>query len=67
MTSTGPAPSAGLVAVTFVSLLIVYDVAGTEPNFTAEAPVKPEPVMMTVVPPAVDPESGVMEAITGPD
>ncbi len=49
-----PAP-AGEVAVMEVALLTVKLVAAVAPNFTALAPVKLVPVMVTTVPPAVGP------------
>jgi hypothetical protein len=64
--STEPAASAGLVAVIWIPLLTVNEVAATDPNFTLEAPVKPDPVMVTAVPPPVPPEFGEREVTTGP-
>ncbi len=37
----------------------------TEPNMTALAPVKPEPVMVTVAPPAGRPPAGLTAVTTG--
>ena len=54
-TSTVPAASGGEVAVIEVSELTVKDAAGTPPNVTAKAPVKPLPLIVTEVPPAVVP------------
>ena len=48
-TSTTPVP-AGTTAVISVSLTTVKLVAGVAPNSTAVAPVKHEPVIVTVVP-----------------
>ena len=42
-----------------VALLTVKGVAVVVPNFTAVAPVKLVPVMVTAVPPAVGPELGL--------
>ena len=53
--STAPALPAGEVAVICVALLTVNEVAAVTPNFTAVAPVKLVPVMVTEVPPAVVP------------
>src|SRR5439155_27006024 len=52
VTSTVPAAPAGAVAVICVALLTVKAVAAVVPNFTADAPVNPVPVMTTDVPPA---------------
>ena len=51
---TVPVP-AGDVAVICVALLTVKLVALALPNFTAVAPVKFVPVIVTIVPPAADP------------
>jgi hypothetical protein len=64
--STVPAGSGGLVAVIELSELTVKMVAPTVPNFRAVAPMKPVPVMATVVPPDVAPEAGETLATTGP-
>ena len=64
-TVTAPAVPAGVVAVIWVELLTVKLVAFVLPNFTALAPRKLEPVMMTLVPPAVGPELGDTEVIPG--
>ena len=53
--STVPAELAGLVAVIEVALFTVYEVAAVLPNFTAVAPVKLVPVIVTEVPPATGP------------
>ena len=62
--STVPLP-AGLVAVIWVSLTTVKLLAGVCPNDTLLAPVKPVPVIVTVVPPVVYPLVGVMLVIVG--
>jgi len=41
------------------------EVALVEPNLTAETDVKPVPVMVTVVPPAVGPALGLMAVTVG--
>ena len=64
VTSTMPVP-AGAVAVTWVSEMTVTLVAGLGPKLTAVAPVKPEPVMVTTVPPAAGPEVGLMPVNAG--
>jgi hypothetical protein len=65
VTSTVPAASAGLTAVICESETKVKLVAAGAPNLTAVAPVNPHPVMVTVVPPAVDPEAGITEFTVG--
>ncbi len=65
VTSTVPADSAGDTPVMEVSPFTVKLVAGTEPNMTELAPVKPAPVIATDVPPAVDPDAGLMAMIMG--
>jgi hypothetical protein len=52
-----PVP-AGDVAVIEVALLTVNELAAVLPNFTAVAPVKLVPVMVTLVPPPVGPVLG---------
>ena len=44
--------------MTWVSLTTVTEVAATPPTETDVVPMKPEPVMVMVVPPAVSPEFG---------
>ena len=46
-------------------LLVMVKAAVVEPNLTPVAPVKPVPVMVTVVPPAVVPEVGLMPVTVG--
>ena len=53
-----PAAWAGETAVIWVSETTVKLVAATVPKSTLVAPVKPVPVMVTVVPPVVGPEVG---------
>ena len=65
VTSTVAAPSAGEVAVMDPALLTVKLVAATVPNFTALAPVKLVPEMVTEVPPAVDPVVGLTPVTVG--
>ena len=64
VTSTVPLPG-GEVAVMVLELLTVKLVAAVLPNFTAVAPVKPEPVMVADVPPAEGPEVGLTEETVG--
>ncbi len=66
VTSTVPLP-AGLVAVIWVSLLTVKPLAAVGPNETPVAPMKPEPVIVTLVPPAAGPLVGLMPDTVGPD
>ena len=63
--STVPAASAGDVAVIWVSEFIVKLVAAVLPKLTAVTSVKPEPVMVTDVPPAVVPAVGLTEVMIG--
>ena len=64
VTSTVPEP-AGAVAVIVVSLLTLNNVAGMAPKFTADAPVKFVPVIVTDVPPAVEPDGGLRPVTVG--
>src|SRR6516162_9703639 len=64
VTFTVPVP-AGLSAVIEVSLTTVTFVAATVPKSTAVAPVKPVPVIVTVVPPAGGPLVGLMAVTVG--
>ncbi len=64
VTSTVPVP-AGLSAVIVVSLTTVTFVAGVVPKSTAVAPVKPVPVIVTSVPPAVGPVVGLKPVTVG--
>lgn len=62
--STVPLP-VGAVAVISVSETTVKLVAAVVPNSTAVAPVKPVPVIVTVVPPATGPLFGLMLVTIG--
>jgi hypothetical protein len=64
VTSTIPEP-AGLVAVIEVALFTVYEVAAVLPKVTAVAPVKPVPVIVTELPPRVEPAAGEMPVTAG--
>jgi hypothetical protein len=64
VTAVAPAP-AGEVAVTVLSELTVKAVAAVVPKNTSRVLIKPDPVIVTIVPPAVGPEVGVIEVITG--
>src|ERR1700676_3839593 len=57
-TSTVAAASAGEMMVMDVAELTTRPVPAVVPNFTTVAPVKPVPVTVTLVPPAVDPVLG---------
>ena len=58
-----PTEPAGETAVIWVADTTVKLVAATVAKATAVAPVKPVPVMVTVVPPATGPEAG-LRAVT---
>ena len=64
VTLTVPVP-AGLTAVIDVALFTVKLVAGVEPKSTAVAPVRFVPVMVTVVPPLVEPVAGLTADTVG--
>ena len=59
------AGAAGLVAVIEVEELTVMAVPALAPNETVELAVKPVPVMVTTVPPASGPVSGLMAVTVG--
>jgi hypothetical protein len=63
--STVPADSAGATAVICVALSTVKLDASVEPNFTAVAFVKPVPVIVTELPPAVGPDDGLTFVTVG--
>ncbi|GAA1041070.1 hypothetical protein GCM10009566_35000 [Streptomyces murinus] len=65
VTGTEPALPAGVTAVIWVADETEYDDALREPKRTAVAPVRPVPVMTTVVPPDTGPCAGAMELTTG--
>ena len=62
--STVPLP-AGEVAVIEVALTTENEAAGDVPNFTAVAPVRLVPEMVTLVPPAIGPELGLVPLTVG--
>lgn len=64
MRSTVPVP-AGVVAVTWVALLTVNELAAVPPKFTADAPLRLVPVTVTDVPPAVGPLEGLTDVTVG--
>jgi hypothetical protein len=53
------------VAVTFVGDVTVTPVAADPPNVMLVVPVRWVPVMVTLVPPVVDPEVGVTDVTVG--
>lgn len=65
VTSTVAGAWAGVVAVIWVSLTTVNEVAAVVPNFTEVTPVKPVPVIVTEVPPVLGPEVGLRPPTTG--
>ena len=65
VTSALPAAWAGAVAVIDVALATVTFVAETPPNFTVALLRKFAPLIVTTVPPAVLPDTGVMPLIVG--
>ena len=64
VTSTVPLP-AGSTAVICVPETTAKLLAAVEPNFTPLAAVKLVPVIVTVVPPAVGPEVGLIDVTVG--
>lgn len=65
ITLTAPAAWAGVAAVIEMPLTRVTAVAGVPPKLTVAPVRKPDPAMVTLVPPAVVPETGDIEAIVG--
>ncbi len=65
MTSTRPAACAGATAVAEVADTGVNDVAAVVPNDTAVRPVRFVPVIVTEVPPAVEPVVGDSDVTVG--
>ena len=63
--STVPALSAGAVAVMLVALVTVKLGAFVVPKLTAVALVKPVPVIVTLVPPALGPDAGLTPVTVG--
>ena len=55
----------GETAVTCVGDTTVNEVASDAPNLTAVAPVRPVPLIVTVVPPATGPVFGEIEVMAG--
>ena len=64
-TSRAPAVPAGVTTVIEVALVLTIDVPAVPPNVTEDVPVKLVPVIVTVVPPAIGPDDGVIDVIVG--
>jgi hypothetical protein len=64
-TFLAPAVPAGVVKLIDVSLMFTRSVAATPPTVTTVVPVRLVPVKVTVVPPAVVPETGLMAVTVG--
>ena len=65
ITLTAPAAWAGDVALIEMLLTKVTAVAGVPPKLTVAPVRKPDPAMVTIVPPAVVPDNGESEVIVG--
>jgi hypothetical protein len=66
VTSTAPGVTvAGELAVIDVGEFTVTPVAEAVPNFTVEPVMNPVPVIVTDVPPAVEPDVGVIDVTVG--
>ena len=65
VTFTTPAAPAGAVAVSCVAEFTVKPMAFVAPKCTAVAPVNPVPVIVTLVPPDVEPELGLSALTVG--
>ena len=65
VTSTVPTLPAGEVAVIEVEETTVTPVAAVAPNFTLAPLAKPVPVIVTLVPPAVEPLVGLTPVTVG--
>ncbi len=60
-----PVVRAGVIQVIEVLLTMLREVADNPPNVTDVAPIKFVPVMVTLVPPTLDTEDGVMLLMLG--
>jgi hypothetical protein len=58
-------PPAGETAVKVVASVTVTEVAGVDPNSTVDPEVNPDPVTVTVVPPAARPSEGLIPETVG--
>ena len=65
--STVPVDPAGDVAVICESLTTVKEGEALVPKSTAVAPLKPDPLRVTIVPPEVGPDVGEIEVTDGAD
>ena len=65
VTATAPAVPAGELTLIDVEELTTRLVAARVPNFTTEEPVKPVPVRVTAVAPAVGPAAGLTRLTVG--
>jgi hypothetical protein len=65
VTFTDPDDPAGDTAVKVVDEATLNDTAAIEPNLTAVTPLKPLPVTVTEVPPAIEPVFGLTEETVG--
>src|SRR5579872_5277044 len=65
MSKVVPAVPVGATATIEVSETSVKSVAAVGPNSTFVAPVKPVPVIVTVLPPSVGPEEGLTDVTAG--
>ena len=66
-TLVAPTVPAGVTAVMLVEETTTTLVAATPPTVTLVAPVKSQPVIVIGVPPAVEPDIGVIDVIVGCD
>lgn len=64
-TSRAPAVLDGVTTVTEVALTLTIEVPAAPPNVTADVPVKLVPVIVTEVPPLVEPDEGATVVIVG--
>ncbi len=62
---TAPVLRVGVIQVIVVLFTTLREVADNPPNVTNVAPVKDVPVIVTLVPPVVLPNNGVMPVIFG--
>jgi hypothetical protein len=65
VTTTVAALSAGSTAVMEVAEFTVTAVAAVDPNLTVDPLTNPVPMMVTLVPPAVEPPLGLREVTVG--
>ncbi len=65
VTSTVPEPSDGDVAVTWVAEATVKLVAAARPKSRALVPMKLVPLTVTMVPPAIGPDPGLLAVMVG--